>query len=57
MTEDQLRALEALMRTIAYQEAGRAVNQPRCKGNVAFARNSVRVEFGLPTVENEDDDA
>jgi hypothetical protein len=53
VTEEQLRALEDLMRSIAYEEAGRAVHQPRCKGNVASSRNMVRLAFGLPTVDEE----
>ena len=55
MTEEQFNALVRLMRSIAYEETGRATHQPRA-GNCLDAVNDARMVFGLPLIEEEDFD-
>lgn len=56
MTEDQLKALDALMSAHAYVAAGNATHQSRTKGIIQDARNNVRHEFGLKPIYDENDD-
>lgn len=48
MNEDQYFALIDLMRAIAYEQAGAAIHQPRCKDGFRTADMHARIAFDLP---------
>jgi hypothetical protein len=51
MTEEQFDALVDLMRSIAYEESGRATHQPRAKGGYTY--DAARLAFDLPLKEEQ----